>query len=112
VCEVQVAGFWVAATGGPTELGVVPKLGCCDNSLFRVEGCSPEQSCGNALHYITYSTQQGVGTPLGANERLIGGIYVVEAFMRHEVTCVPLEAGSQGKARPLQHFMIEMHGNH
>jgi hypothetical protein len=26
------------------------------------------------LHYITYSTQQGVGTPLGANERLIGGL--------------------------------------
>jgi hypothetical protein len=23
----------------------------------------------NTLHYITYSTQQGVGTPLGANER-------------------------------------------
>jgi hypothetical protein len=27
------------------------------------------------LHYITYSTQQGVGTPLGANERLIGGAF-------------------------------------
>jgi hypothetical protein len=27
----------------------------------------------HTLHYITYSTQQGVGTPLGANERLIGG---------------------------------------
>jgi hypothetical protein len=25
------------------------------------------------LHYITYSTQQGVGTPLGANVRLVGG---------------------------------------
>jgi hypothetical protein len=25
------------------------------------------------LRYVTCSTQQGVGTPLGANERLIGG---------------------------------------
>jgi hypothetical protein len=27
---------------------------------------------GCYIHYITYSTQQGVGTPLGDNERLIG----------------------------------------
>jgi hypothetical protein len=37
---------------------------------FRVSNVEPYHI---TLHYITYSTQQGVGTPLGANERLIGG---------------------------------------
>jgi hypothetical protein len=33
----------------------------------------PRSVHGNLLRYVTCSTQQGVGTPSGANERLIGG---------------------------------------
>jgi hypothetical protein len=55
---------------------------------------------GATLHYITYSTQQGVGTPLGANESNTSTavsmrVQLASEICRSNMSTVEVSGGSQ-----------------
>jgi hypothetical protein len=51
------------------------------------------------LRYVTCSTQQGVGTPLGANERLIGGYSGLKAAAQQLSCMAAMHAGSAKQSK-------------